>query len=87
MLYKAHLKFLLSARMSLRFIKENLEPIYDTFRSFEYYDAQYELYMHTIQTQWDYEQQRAYDQQIAQASNGYRSAYAVCMSSRDYTVK
>ncbi len=60
MLYKAHLKFLLSARMSLRFIKENLEPIYDAFRSFEYYDAQYELYMHTIQTQWDYEQQRAY---------------------------
>ncbi len=60
MLYKAHLKFLLSAKMSLNFIKQNLAPIYDTFRSFEHYDAQYELYMHTVQTTWDYQQERAY---------------------------
>ncbi len=59
-LYKSHLKFLLGARMSLNFIRENLDPIYDTFRSFEYYDTQYELYMHTVQTTWDYQQERAY---------------------------
>ncbi len=39
------------------------------------------------QYQQQAQQQQAYDQQIAQASNGYRSAYAVCMSSRNYTVK
>lgn len=60
MLYKAHLKFLLSAKMSLTFIKENLEPLYDTFRSFEHYNTEYELYMHTVQTTWDYQEERAY---------------------------
>jgi len=39
------------------------------------------------QYQQQAQQRQAYDQQIAQASNGYRSAYAVCMSSRSYTVK
>ncbi len=60
MLYKAHLKFLLSAKMGLTFIKKNLEPFYDNFRSFEHYDSEYELYMHTVQTTWDYQQKRAY---------------------------
>ena len=60
MLYKAHLKFLLSAKMGLSFIKKNLEPLYDDFRSFESYDSDYELYMHTVQTTWDYQQSRAY---------------------------
>jgi hypothetical protein len=39
------------------------------------------------QYQQQAQQQQAYDQQIAQAGNGYRSAYAGCMSSRNYTVK
>jgi transposase len=60
MLYKARLKFLLSAKMSLTFIRQHLRPIYDTFRSFEHYDAQHELYMRTVQTTWDYRQERAY---------------------------
>ena len=32
-------------------------------------------------------QYRAYQQQAAQAGNDYRKAYAVCMSSRNYTVQ
>lgn len=60
MLYKAHRKFLVSAKMSLKFIRENLVPIYDTFRSFEHYDSQYELYMQTVQTTWNYTQERSY---------------------------
>lgn len=60
MLYKDHLKFLISAKMSLNFIKQNLVQIYDTFRSFECYDTQYELYMHTVQTTWNYKQERPY---------------------------
>ena len=39
------------------------------------------------QRQQQYEQQQAYEQQVAQAGNGYRNAYAVCMSSRNYTVQ
>ena len=39
------------------------------------------------QRQQQYEQQQAYEQQVAQAGNGYRNAYAICMSSRNYTVQ
>ena len=39
------------------------------------------------QRQQQYEQQQAYEQQLAQVSNGYRNAYAICMSSRNYTVQ
>jgi len=59
-LYKGRRKFILSAKNSLSFIKKGLEPIYDTFRSFEHYSEQYELYSHTVQTKWEYEQERPY---------------------------
>jgi hypothetical protein len=39
------------------------------------------------QRQQQYEQQQAYERQLAQAGNGYRKAYALCMSSRNYTVQ
>ena len=39
------------------------------------------------QRQQQYEQQQAYEQQLAQAGNGYRKAYALCMSSLNYTVQ
>jgi len=39
------------------------------------------------QRQQQYEQQMAYEQQAAQAGNGYRNAYSVCMSSRNYAIK
>ena len=39
------------------------------------------------QRQQQYEQQQAYEQQVAQAGNDYRNAYAICMSSRNYTVQ
>ena len=39
------------------------------------------------QRQQQYEQQMAYEQQVTQAGNGYRNAYSVCMSSRNYAIK
>jgi hypothetical protein len=39
------------------------------------------------QRQQHYEQEAAYRQQVARAGNGYRDAYSVCMSSRDYNVQ
>jgi len=59
-LYKEHLKFLISAKMSLNFIRNELDKIYDDFRSFESYNSQYELYAHTIKSEWEYTQKRPY---------------------------
>lgn len=61
-LYQDHLKFLLSAGMSLRFIRGELDGIYDDFRSYESFNEQYELYTHTVQTEWNYTQYRPYKQ-------------------------
>lgn len=59
-LFREHLKFLMSVKMSLAFVKKELDTIYDGFRSFEYYNEKYELYCHTVQTQWPYTQHRPY---------------------------
>lgn len=42
-LFKDHLKFLLSARMNLTYIRRHLDAIYDRFRTFEHYNEKYEL--------------------------------------------
>jgi transposase len=59
-LFKAHLKFLISAKMSLSFIRKELDGIYDRFRTFEHYNEKYELYCHTVPTQWNYTEHRPY---------------------------
>jgi len=66
-LYKAHLKFLLSASMSLSFIRKNLETLYESVRSFENYSDKYELYTTTLRTTWDYSRQRAYQDDAVQS--------------------
>ena len=53
-LFKDHVKFLIAGKMSLNFMKSNLEGIYGNFRSFEYYNETYELYCRTVETQWQY---------------------------------
>jgi len=57
-LFKRHIKFLMGAKMSLSFFREKLDVIYDSFRGFEHFNDVYELYYHTVQTQWSYKQQR-----------------------------
>ena len=57
-LYKKHLKFLLAVKTSLTFVRKELDSIYDGFRTFEYYSVKHELYARTVQTTWDYEQDR-----------------------------
>ena len=42
-LFKDHLKFLIAGKMSLNFIRSNLEGIYDNFRSFEHYNKIFAL--------------------------------------------
>lgn len=59
-LFEKHLKFLVSAKMSLSFIQSNLENIYDDFCSYQHYLPQYELYAHTVSTIWKYKKRRPY---------------------------
>ncbi len=63
-LYKEHLKFLMSVSMGLKFLRNNLEPLYDGFRSFDHYNSAYELYHHSVRTSWDYEQVRPYKNDV-----------------------
>ncbi len=59
-LFKDHVKFLIAGKMSLNFMKSNLEGVYDNFRNFEHYSETYELYYRSIETQWQYTQYRPY---------------------------
>ncbi len=57
-LFKEHLKFLISVKISLTFIRDGLDSLYEGFRSFESYSEKYDLYCHTVQTEWQYTQHR-----------------------------
>lgn len=59
-LFKENLKFLLAAKMSLSYVRKELDVIYDRFRSFDHYCEKYELYTRTVQTEWKYTQERPY---------------------------
>ena len=59
-LFREHVKFLIAGKMSLSFVRQNLEPIYGQFRSYENFNDTYELYCHTVQAEWNYRQYRPY---------------------------
>lgn len=59
-LFKDHLKFLIAVKISLAFIRKELDIIYDSFRTFERYSEKYQLYYHKVQTEWQYTQHRPY---------------------------
>jgi len=50
----------MSAKMSLNFIQNELDDIYDTFRDFEHYNENYAIYYRTVRTNWNYTQNRPY---------------------------
>ena len=59
-LYKDHLKFLIAVKTSLTFVRNELDKIYDGFRSFDCYSEKYELYAKTVTTEWNYQLERPY---------------------------
>lgn len=67
-LYQEHLKFLISPKMSLVFIKKELDAIYEGFRSFECFHDDYELYSRTVHTTWQHQQARAYKKDTVSSS-------------------
>ena len=65
-LYRNHVKFLLSVKMSLAFVRKELDAIYDTFRSFEHYNENYELYCRTVRTTWNNMKEHPYKGETVQ---------------------
>lgn len=59
-LYHEHVKFLVGTRLSLKFIKKNLDDVYDDIRMFNNYDDSIATYGYTVSTGWDYIQERPY---------------------------
>lgn len=63
-LLKEHVKFLVSVSMSLTFVRQSLEGIHETTRSFEHYSEKYELYCRTMCTTWPHQQEKINKQDI-----------------------
>jgi transposase len=59
-MYKEHLKFLVSAKTTLSFVRRELDAVYDDLRTFEHYNEAYQLYSTTVQGTWHYTQERPY---------------------------
>jgi transposase len=59
-LYQNHLKFLIATKLSLKFVKTELDQVRDTLRSWTNYSQKYELYACTRKIDWSYSQSRPY---------------------------
>ncbi|WP_353949135.1 IS1634 family transposase [Sporolactobacillus sp. Y61] len=59
-LMKKHLKFLISVRTSLSWVRKELDKVYDGLDTFENLNEQYDLYALTVRTNWNYTQDRPY---------------------------
>lgn len=59
-LYRNHIKFLISVKLSLSFIRKNLDAIYDDIRVFTNFDESINTYGYTVAADWDYTQERPY---------------------------
>ena len=59
-LYREHLKFLVSAKTSLSFVRKEIDAVYDNIRMFANYDQDHGLYAYTATTEWNYAQARPY---------------------------
>lgn len=54
------MKFLVGTKLSLKFIKNNLDDVYDDIRMFNNYDDGIATYGYTVSAEWDYTQERPY---------------------------
>jgi len=59
-LYQNHLKFLISAKVSLKFIRMELDKVRNTLRTRANYNPVYQIYSHTAMISWNYSQERPY---------------------------
>jgi transposase len=59
-LFCNHIKFLLGVRLSLKFVKTELEQYRDSIRAWSNYNKEYDIYMVCLPIEWDYTQERPY---------------------------
>jgi len=59
-LLKEHLKFIVAVKMSLVYVRSELDKVYDGVLTFENYNEDYELYSTTVAYEWPYAQVRPY---------------------------
>jgi transposase len=59
-LYQNHLKFLIGTKLSLKFVKAQLNQVRESLRSWSNYSQKYELYTCTQKIDWSYSQNRPY---------------------------
>jgi len=65
-LFQNHFKFLIAGKLPLRFIKDALDPIRGTMKSWTNYSPEYDLYALTQPVEWDYSQKRPYKGDVLQ---------------------
>jgi len=59
-LYKHHMKFLIAARLPLKFVEAHLDPVREKMRSWTNYCQAYQLYACSLPVTWNYVQDRPY---------------------------
>ena len=59
-LYHNHLKFLIAAKKSLKFVKAELDNVRDSIRTWANYNQKHDLYACTTKIAWDYSRERPY---------------------------
>lgn len=59
-LYQNHMKFLLATKVSLKFVRRELDQVRDTIRTRANYNSTYQLHTHTAMIPWEYTHQRPY---------------------------
>ncbi|MDB4868159.1 MAG: transposase, family [Cohnella sp.] len=59
-LYQNNLKFLIATKLSLKFVKTELDQVRDSLRSWTNYSQKYELYACARKIDWSYSQNRPY---------------------------
>jgi transposase len=59
-LYRRHMKFLIAAKLSLKWVQAHLETARDKMRDWTHYNQDYQLYTYALPITWDYVQDRPY---------------------------
>jgi transposase len=71
-----HLKFLIGAKLSLKFVEKELENVRSAIRSWQYFLPDAEAYGLTVPIQWDYRHRRPYKQdEIRESRRMYLHIY------------
>ena len=65
-LYQEHYKFLMGARLSLRFVKQQLDAFRHSLRDWSRYNEGHDVYALCVPIQWDYVQHRPYKKDVLQ---------------------